>query len=45
MQAAAPEKKVKAPNAEVLARLGDKKNVEDASEDDLKAIIKEYYER
>lgn len=33
------------PPAEVLARLGDAKTLEGLSDDDLKAVLKEYYER
>ena len=48
MQGAAPEagppKMAEIP-PEVQARLGDPKNVEEASIDELKAILKEYYDR
>jgi len=35
----------KPPPSEVLARLGDPKNLEDIGEEELKAILKEYYDR
>ncbi len=38
-------KKTKDPPTEVLDKMGDKKNVDEASEDELKAIVQEYYER
>ena len=41
---AGPPKMAEIP-PEVQARLGDPKNVEDASIDELKAILKEYYDR
>ena len=48
LQGAAPEagppKMAEIP-PEVQARLGDPKNVEEASIDELKAILKEYYDR
>ena len=41
---AGPPKMAEIP-PEVQARLGDPKNVEEASIDELKAILKEYYDR
>merc|ERR1712141_170987 len=38
-------RKMAVPPAEVLARLGDAKTLEGLSDDDLKAVLKEYYER
>jgi len=37
--------KMAAPPAEVLARVGDAKTLDGLSDDDLKAVLKEYYER
>lgn len=37
--------KAKETPAEVLGRLGEKKDLENVSEDEIKAIVKEYYDR
>ena len=45
LQAAPPAKKVKEPPPAVLEKVGSKANVDEASEEELKNIIKEYYDR